>query len=104
MMCADLLEVCWKDVGGKRCKAQAVLEDISPSGACLQLETPVPLGVALSWHSPKKEFHGTVRYCSYREIGYFVGVAFDQASRWSKKEFKPQHYLDLPRLLSSRAR
>jgi hypothetical protein len=99
MLCADLIEICWQDGAGKTQTAQAVLEDISASGACLQLEVPVPLGAALRWKSPKKEFSGSVRYCVYREIGYFVGVQFDASSRWSRKEYRPQHYLDLQTLM-----
>ena len=98
MLCADLIEVCWNGAGGKRQKAQAVLEDISASGACLQMEGPIPLGSVVRWHSPKQDFHGSVRYCVYREIGYFVGVQFDSTSRWSKKAFRPQHLLDLEQL------
>ena len=99
MLCADMVDVSWTDHSGKKRKAMALLEDISPSGACLQLETAVPLGVEIRWHSPKQQFQGEVRYCVYREIGYFVGVEFQPASRWSKKVFKPQHLLDLKRLV-----
>src|SRR5690242_20686579 len=91
MLCADMVDVCWTDQSGRKRKATGLLEDISPSGACLQLETAVPLGVTIHWHSPKQQFKGEVRYCVYREIGYFVGVEFESASRWSKKIFKPQH-------------
>src|SRR5262249_39574452 len=80
-------------------RSQAILEDISASGACLQLETSVPLGSVVRWHSPKEEFAGVVRYCVYREIGYFTGVQFDPASRWSKAKYRPQHLLDLDRLI-----
>ena len=79
--------------------AVGLLEDISASGACLQLESAVPLGVEIVWKSPKQQFSGRVRYCVYREIGYFVGVELDSSSRWSKKAFKPQHLLDLQLLL-----
>jgi PilZ domain len=99
MLCADLIEICWQDDAGKTQKAQAVLEDISASGACLQVESPVPLGVALRWRSPKKEFRGSVRYCVYREIGYFLGVQFDASSKWSRETYRPQHYLDLQKLM-----
>jgi hypothetical protein len=94
-----MVEVCWKDHTGKKRRSTGLLEDISPSGACLQLETPVPLGVELRWDSPKQEFTGRVQYCVYREIGYFVGVAFDSESRWSKRAYRPQHLLDLKRLV-----
>jgi hypothetical protein len=99
MLCADMLEVCWKDPSGKTRRATALLEDISTSGACLQLETAVPLGAVIRWESPKQEFKGHVRYYVYREIGYFIGVEFDSATKWSKKVYRPQHLLDLKRLL-----
>ena len=103
MLCADLLEISWQDREGKIKRTQAVLEDISTSGACLQVEVPVPIGAALRWRSPKKEFSGAVRYCVYREIGYFVGVEFDEASKWSSKSYQPQHLLD-PETLMPRTR
>src|ERR1700684_990332 len=38
MLCADMVEVCWKDSAGSKHKAAALLEDISRSGMCLQFE------------------------------------------------------------------
>jgi hypothetical protein len=100
MLCADMVEVSWTESSGRTRQTTGLLEDISASGACLQLETPVPLGVQIGWRSPKRAFTGRVRYCVYREIGYFVGVEFNPASRWSKQVYKPQHLLDLKKLLS----
>ena len=99
LLCADVVRVSWKTPDGKAHKTPALLEDISVSGACLQTETPVPVGVEVRWRSPKKEFRGTVKYCEYQEIGYFVGVEFDRGSKWSRRAFKPQHFLDLEKLL-----
>jgi PilZ domain-containing protein len=99
MMCADLVEISWQDRVGSRHTAQAVLEDIAASGACLQVEVPIPLGSVVHWRSPKKAFSGAVRYCEYREIGYFVGVRFDASSTWSRDEYRPQHLLDLAKLV-----
>ena len=93
-MCADMVEVRWRDRSGKERGAIAILEDISASGACLQLELPIPLGVEIQWDAPGQQFQGHVRYCVYREIGYFVGVEFAPSSRWSKDSFTPQHMLD----------
>jgi hypothetical protein len=101
MLCADVVEACWTDGNGETQRANALLEDISPSGACLQFETAVPLGVNLTWSCSKQEFAGEVRYCAYREIGYFVGVQFDPRFKWSKKTYKPQHLLDLERLVAA---
>jgi hypothetical protein len=94
MMCADMVEVSWSERSGKHRSAIALLEDISASGACIQLEMPVPKGVEIRWDAQRQEFRGTVRYCVYREIGYFVGVEFEPSSRWSRKTFAPQHLLD----------
>jgi hypothetical protein len=99
MLCADMLEVCWRERSGKERRTTAILEDISTSGACLQLETPAPLGVEIGWRSSKHEFTGIVRYCVFREIGYFVGVEFGAESKWSKQAYQPQHFLDLKKLM-----
>ena len=99
MLCADLVEVCWTDRTEKKQRAMALLEDISPSGACLQVETALPPGVEIRWGSPRQRFTGWVRYCVYREIGYFVGVEFAGKSRWSKRIYRPQHLLDLKQLV-----
>jgi hypothetical protein len=99
MLCADMMEVCWKDQAGRTRKATGLLEDICASGACLQMETAVPLEAEIHWESPQKAFAGRVRYCVYREIGYFVGVEFEPESRWSEETYKPQHLLDLQRLM-----
>ena len=103
-MCADMVEVSWMEKAGKSRRATALLEDISPSGACLQFEAAVPLGVELHWECPKQNFRGRVRYCHYREIGYFVGVEFQPESRWSRRAFKPRHLLDLERLVARSAK
>jgi len=42
----------------------------------------------------KREFRGVVRSCYWRDDGYFVGIAFDADSRWSKAKYKPKHLLD----------
>jgi hypothetical protein len=101
MMCADMVEVRWKDRLGGEQGATAILEDICASGACLQVEEPIPIGVEIRWDEPKQAFQGYVRYCVYREIGYFVGVEFDASFKWSKKAFKPRHLLDLHALVAN---
>ena len=104
MMCADLAEVFWRDRDGTTRHAVALLEDISQSGVCLQLEMPIPLGTAIRWEHPGQKFEGHVRYCAYREIGYFVGVQLQGDSKWSRKAFKPQHLLDPRKLVANAAK
>ncbi|MBI4873632.1 MAG: PilZ domain-containing protein [Acidobacteria bacterium] len=103
MLCADLVDVQWKDAAGRTRRAVANLEDISLSGACLQLDAPIPLQTILRIDHPKGTFHGHIRYCVYREIGYFLGVQFEHGTRWSQRSFRPQHMLD-PRKLNSRSK
>lgn len=102
MLCADLVDVHWKDKAGKTKTAVANLEDISLSGACLQMENTVPLGTMVKITCSKGGFGGKVTYCVYREIGYFIGIEFGPEFQWSLQKFKPQHYLD-PRRLVIRA-
>lgn len=102
LLCADLVDINWKDKGGRTRRAVANLEDISGSGACLQTDVPVPLQTVLRISLPKGELQGTVRYCVYRQIGYFLGLEFEPGHRWSVRTFKPQHLLD-PRRLVARA-
>ena len=99
LLCADMVEVWWKPPSGKPQRAIGLLEDISPSGACLQLEVEAPVGSEICWRSPKQEFRGRVRYCEYRETGYFVGVQFAAGSRWSRSSYEPQHLLDMEELM-----
>jgi PilZ domain len=102
LLCADLVDVRWKDKTGRTRRTVANLEDISLSGACLQVDRPIPPQSMIHISYPNGELLGKVRYCVYREIGYFLGVEFEPGSRWSLRSYKPQHLLD-PRRLVSRA-
>ena len=99
MLCADMVDVQWKDKTGRIRRGVANLEDISLSGACLQFDQPIPLQTDLRISYPKGELTGKVRYCVYREIGYFLGVEFEAGCKWSQRHFKPQHLLDPRRLV-----
>ena len=99
MLCADMVEVRWKEPSGRKSKATALLEDISPSGMCLQFEIPIPIGTRVEVHCPGEVLAGSARYCIYREIGYFVGLELEPSSHWSRQHFEPQHLLDLEDLV-----
>jgi hypothetical protein len=100
MLCADLVDVQWKDPSGRTRRGVANLEDISLSGACLQVDRPVALGTNFRISYPNGELTGVVKYCVFREIGYFLGIEFEPGSRWSQRHFRPQHLLDPRRLVS----
>jgi hypothetical protein len=99
MLCADLVDVQWKDKNGRVRRVVANLEDISLSGACVQVDAPIPLETTLRISYPKGELQGKVCYCVFREIGYFLGIEFEPGFQWSLRQFQPQHLLDPRRLL-----
>jgi hypothetical protein len=102
MLCADLVDIQWRDKAGRIRRTVANLEDISLSGACIQVDSPIPIDTPLRISYPRGELQGKVCYCVYREIGYFLGVEFEPGFRWSLRQFRPQHLLD-PRRLVARA-
>jgi hypothetical protein len=103
LLCADLIDVWWVDESGQTHKALANLEDISNSGVCLQVDGPVPYETLLHIGNTKTELEGRVRYCVFRDTGFFVGVRFEPGFRWDRQHFRPKHLLD-PRTLILRAR
>lgn len=58
LLCADLVDVKWKDQTGRTRRSVANLEDISLSGACLQVDRPVPLGTNFRIGYPSGELVG----------------------------------------------
>ncbi len=99
LLCADMVDVLWKDKGGRAKKSVANLEDISLSGACLQVDVAIPLKTPIRITHAKGHLAGIVKYCVFREIGYFLGIEFDSDSRWSLRQYRPQHLLDPRRLV-----
>jgi hypothetical protein len=94
-MCADLVKVHVHDHAGRQ-ELIANLEDISPSGACIQLETAIQSEADIEIVCSNCNLKGTVRYCRFVEIGYDVGIAFDEPQSWSRKRFEPKHLLEMP--------
>jgi hypothetical protein len=91
--CAQLINVVYKDDAGRKRKLPAVLEDISPGGACLMLEEPIPPDTAISLLYPNGRYYGRVKYCELKPTGYFAGIEFESGYRWSRRQFKPEHLL-----------
>ena len=98
LLCADIVELIWCDSTGRERRRLGNLEDISASGMCLQLEQPLQTGTRIRVIYGKGELVGIVRYSVLRDRAYVVGLKFDESSRWSPDEFRPQHLLD-PRQL-----
>jgi hypothetical protein len=113
-LCADLVKVDWLAHGGSEADVveaeiaalrtvEAVLEDISALGACVQVEEPIPPGAAISISVNTVHFSGHVSYCVFRDYGYFVGIRFSDETRWSSGIFKPRHLTSLEALMSTTA-
>jgi|SRR5579863_2530178 len=123
-LCADIVKVEWKAVAGPSAlpgaggyisrTVEAVLEDISALGACVQVEEPIPPGISVSislgagneaersenaQRSRNVQLAGNVSYCVYRDYGYFVGIRFSNETRWSSGIFEPQHLTNLETLM-----
>ncbi len=102
LLCADLVDVCWRDEAGRRKSEVMVLEDISLAGVCLQSERPHKQGTEMVIHYGDGTLPGIIRYCVYQGIGYFLGVEFTEKCCWPTDKFRPKHLLD-PEVLLKRA-
>jgi hypothetical protein len=100
--CSDLVRVWTKDGARWKSAGVGILEDISATGACLQLEVNVKKDTPIRFKHPEWTAEGVVRHCYWREIGYFVGMEFSDKSRWSPDVFRPKHMVDPAALVSSR--
>lgn len=104
LLCADLVDIEWSDGKDRVRRTVANLEDISSFGACLQVEDEIPLRTTIRMTLMKNEYVGEVRYCVFREFGYFLGVQFEPGVKWNSRVFKPLHLFDPRRLLEVRPR
>jgi hypothetical protein len=94
MMCAELVDITWRDEAGRAHRDIANLEDISQSGICVQLDHDIPIGTRVAVRYGKGKFAGAVRYSAYRDIGHYIGVEFEAGTKWNARQFQPQHLLD----------
>lgn len=99
LLCAELVELSYRDMAGYQRMRVVNLEDICASGMCLQLDARVPEGTTVRVCVGDETFSGTVRYCEFRDTSFFVGVEFGADSRWSKSRYTPEHLVDPRELL-----
>jgi hypothetical protein len=90
-LCAELLEVRWRDAAGQECREFAALEDISRQGLSLGLDTPIPEGTEVTVLYPNGKYEGHVRYCRSDELGHVLGIRFSPGCSWSRRDFRPSH-------------
>lgn len=97
-LCADLVRLDWLAGEDNLRSEQALLEDISALGGCVQLEEPLPLGSIVMLTVGNAPFYGHVCYCNFRDDGYFIGLRFSNDTKWSAGVVTPQHLTSLQQL------
>ena len=95
-LCADLVRVDWLE-GEDDCRTtEGVLEDISPLGACVQVEEHIPPGTGISIAAivgpMRARFFGHVSYCVYRDYGYLAG----RSASTMKRDGRLRSFVPLP--------
>jgi hypothetical protein len=82
------VKVYWKGDQGLSYQQISRCLDISPAGARLESNRPIPLRAMIRLESP--DFHiaglATVRHCNRRGMQYVVGVEFSGGLEWRGPE------------------
>ncbi|MGH9631409.1 MAG: hypothetical protein ACRD7E_24155 [Bryobacteraceae bacterium] len=99
MLCSELVPIWTKRGDRWEPEGVGVLEDVSASGFCVQLDRSVPLDMTVKIECNGGVLTGEVRHCSYRSIGYFTGVKLDEESRAGLQIERIEHLLDPGKLL-----
>ena len=94
LLCADMIFVELETRPKRWRRVQANLEDISSSGACVEVDEPVPAGASARLVCRDFRVSATVRHCTFRETGYLVGLEFREGQKWSRGQFWPKHLTD----------
>ena len=92
-MCSELVNILIRHEDQTVREAIANLEDISPSGAWVQLDEAVRLGADIEIVCATCRFKGKVRNCRFAGSLYDVGVAFDDPGAWDASRYEPAHLL-----------
>jgi hypothetical protein len=57
------------------------------------MEHELPIGLSVVVHCGELGYPGQVRYSHWADIGFDVGVQFEQTGLWDRNEFEPEHLL-----------
>jgi len=87
--------VTYEQRPGEIRQTAANLEEISTDTAIVLLEDEPRLGASISLAIQGRDLFGVIAGCVYdATLGWFVSVALDTASQWSRGWFTPSHLLD----------
>ena len=99
-MCSQMVSVVTRKLDGGASAMSGNLEEIGEDSALVLSDQPVNPGtpVEIRWKSGKLK--GMAELCfTDPTLGYYVEVALEAGSRWSKRLFQPDHLLNLDELM-----
>jgi len=67
-------EISWADAGGVARETRATIQDISASGACLRVRSPIEIGARLRVKWRREQFSAVARNCRREGMEYLLGV------------------------------
>jgi hypothetical protein len=70
-------EATWVDLAGKSHVAPVMLEDTSPTGACLRMKETIRVGSKITVRWRRELFSGTVRHVKRDRSDCIVGIQRD---------------------------
>ncbi|HUO34675.1 MAG TPA: hypothetical protein VMU43_06770 [Candidatus Acidoferrum sp.] len=91
-----LARVSWEDQDGTPQTHSARIEDMSPSGACIRLKAPIPVGVRIhvSWH--RGQFSAQTKYCRKEYSEFIVGMQREKDSPLPDSSSRPSFHIATP--------
>ena len=92
-LCADLIKMAWSSEAKLPKSDWAIVGDISPSGACLEIEEPIPVNAVVELEIGTERCQAIVQYCKYDKVNYLLGVEFKEGYRWSSNRWEPRHLI-----------
>jgi hypothetical protein len=87
LLCSHLTKI--NSVPRQMPEQDALLEEISRSGAVVSLTCPIKTGSAVKIDCRTCELRGLVTGCKHGERGYVAEIAFPADRQWQPAEFKP---------------
>ena len=99
LLCSDLVTLRLHRPGFAPRDIGAILEEISPHGACLQFEEPIAVDASVRLLQTEAaeggELNGTVVQCLHQpDLGFFGEVRFAPGCTWSPRYYRPLHLFD----------
>ena len=94
-LCAQLIKMAWASESESHRSDWAILGDISPSGACLEIDEPIPVNAVVELEFGFDRCMAVVQYCKYDKVNYLLGVRFEPGYRWSSRRWEPKHRIQV---------